>query len=401
MSVTTAGKPSSRFEAKTERESHATLLSRRTLRTLWRALTVRDDDDLTAQEASSTLFRFFRSKHVVDLKLILTLALALLSLHFVFATIFSVSGPAIRLFAAAPNPQRDVIGHTLDVLATGVLPLLIKYFSPAIPIYGGVVAWAYLSAGTRLGVVDLFACEISTLCRVGTIFDIGKRYVTTYESEGTIAEKHAAAKHIAVEHVKDDQSSRSFVSQENYFPIFDSNSKDLQSLEAVVVAHITEYYTYMKAARDLQRKLVSLDVSQIARSGRKAVDGRAGEDPWHETMADTIYVLFLGYESARKSINELIEFQPACAENIIVILLTELVCFTFLCEYLRTDDLRFRRLQLREDDYNDIVPTLAKKVNALHKEDNEKYWTPAKRLIWELEARYKVALETVQRCAKQ
>ena len=36
----------------------------------------------------------------------------------------------------------------------------------------GNVSWAYLNASKRLGVVDLFACEIGTLCRVSARFPL-------------------------------------------------------------------------------------------------------------------------------------------------------------------------------------------------------------------------------------
>ena len=63
-------------------------------------------------------------------------------------------------------------------------------------------------------------------------------------------EKHATAKHIA--------SSQSFVSQEEYFPIFEHNSSDLESLEALVVQSITEYYTYMKASSQIRKMTVAI-----------------------------------------------------------------------------------------------------------------------------------------------
>jgi hypothetical protein len=196
--------------------------------------------------------------------------------------------------------------------------------------------------------------------------------------EGSPGDKHAAAKHIA--------SSQSFTSQEEYFPVFQHNSSDLESLEALVVESITQYYTYMKAARDLLRKLASIDVSHISKSGDIASHGTAKIDLWHQTVADIIYVLFLGYESARKAIIDLIEFQPTRAENTVVMLMTELVCFSFLCVYLKSDNVRFTRLQLRESDYRRIIPPLIDGINAAHK-GNEEYWIPARRIAPELQAR--------------
>ncbi len=73
----------------------------------------------------------------------------------------------------------------------------------------------------------------------------------------------------------DELLSRSSVSQEHHFPIFDNNSSDLESLEALLVGYITEYYTYMKTVRDLQRIFASINNSQAAKSGAGAPHGSA------------------------------------------------------------------------------------------------------------------------------
>ena len=52
--------------------------------------------------------------------------------------------------------------------------------------------------------------------------------------------------------------TRHFTSEENYFPVFENNTRDLQSLEAHVVINITAFYTYMKAVRDSTRSLVDM-----------------------------------------------------------------------------------------------------------------------------------------------
>ena len=363
--------------------------------TLWRACWA-PEDSLTAEEAASTQFRFFRSKHVADLRWIAKLAMTLLVIDFIVVAIYLFFDPIRHLWTNWDNYNGLPVGHGFKVLIDRGWPTVFTYFGPAVTVFGGVIAWAYLAAASRLGIVDLFACEISTLCRVGTIFDVGKHNVDAYHSKGDAAEKHAAAQHAAGKPVMDEQSPRSFVSQENYFPVFDNNSSDLKSLEALVVRNITEYYTYMKAVRDLQRRLASIGPAQISKAGKNAADGLRKEDLWHETLANIIYVLFLGYESARKSISDLIEFEPTRAEETIVILLTELVCYAFLCDHLKDDDVRFRRLQLRETDYRKIVPALILDVKTAHV-GNEKYWAPAERTISELEARYDAAMKTLQK----
>ena len=57
-------------------------------------------------------------------------------------------------------------------MIANIIDALFKYAGPAITICGAIVAWAYVSASKQLGIIDLFACEIKTLCRVGTIFDV-------------------------------------------------------------------------------------------------------------------------------------------------------------------------------------------------------------------------------------
>ena len=114
----------------------------------------------------------------------------------------------------------------------------------------------------------------------------------------------------------------------------------------------------MKTVRDLQRIFASINDLQAAKSGAGAPHGSAKVDTWHETVSDIIYVLFLSYESALNAIADLIEFQPTRDENIIVILMTELVCFSFLCEYLKDYSLRFMRLQLRKSSYEKVYGEL-------------------------------------------
>ena len=58
----------------------------------------------------------------------------------------------------------------------------------------------------------------------------------------------------------------------------------------------------MKTVRDLQRKLAENEPAKTAEA----------------TYANLIYVLYLGHESARKAIKELVEFQPTRAENIMM-----------------------------------------------------------------------------------
>jgi hypothetical protein len=348
MTMIGARGPSTQSMAEIHNEPNLGLISRKSVATLWRAFWVSKDEELNAHDAASTLFRFFRSNHVLDLQLIFRMTFVVLVAH------------VVALLVAAKAADHSLV----DTIKS-----LVTYLGPAIPIYGAILAWAYLTASKRLGVVDLFASEIATVCRVGTIFDTGQKYVQKWKKMDTNKVIEPTSR-----------NSNNFVSQEDYFPIFATNSRDLQSLEALTVGHITEFYTYMKATRDSQRRLATLKIVDAAK----------------EAIANIIYTLFLGYESGRKTIEDLIEFQPTRTENMIVILLTELECYSFLCEHFRGDEVRFKRLQLRETDYEGLYKDLVNSVNEPHEEENEKYWAPAERLLPELKARYDRALQTVR-----
>jgi hypothetical protein len=329
----------------------------RVLTTLYRALFL-PEEDLSAEESGSTFFRFFRSKHVADLRLIVTLALGMLALHAFVVGVFAAED-VYNQPTTSPMPP-----------ALEFFEFFSKYFGAALPIYGAIVAWAYLNASARLGIVDLFASEISTVCRVGTIFEIGKTSIQLLD-------------------VKNRISSASYTGKKEYFPVFDQNAHDLQVLEASVVENITEFYTYMKAMRDSRRKLSEIE----PQSGVGAPENNA----WQTTACNVIFVLFLAYESGRLAVDDLVEFQPAKAERTIVAFLTELTCYNFLTDYFEEhfgkDDLRYVRLKLRGSHYKEIVaPQLYCRVTDGYYK-NERDWERAKNTIPALEILYRDAFK--------
>lgn len=335
---------------------------------LFEAMGWTGERELTAEESASTLFRFFRSKHVGDLKVILAAALVV--------AISCVTVLMLQAFAWLVGADR--IADALKSLAT-------VYVVPLFAFCCVLIGWAYRSASARLGVVDLFACEIATLCRVGTVFDIGAHYIELYEQE-----THPSA-------IKPRSTSRvpteptNFVSQEQYFPVFDSNSRDLQLLEARVVSNIVEFYTYMKAMRDSLRKLAAIDAALRAETV-DAVPDPSRESPRQMTISNVIYMAFLAYESGRKAIRDLVEFEPFEAENTMVILITELKCFTFLVQCFEPQSLRRQRLELRRETYRSEVPQRCN--DALDHHEGDQDWLPAKRTAPELWRRYLEAIST-------
>jgi hypothetical protein len=339
------------------------LLSGMSLRTLWRAYSA-PESRLSEEEAASTLFRFFRSTHVVDLRLIVVTILGLLGFYTIIVII-----ALVELSMSEPKMQPD---------------LAVKLIGPAVAIAGLIISWAYKAASTRLGIIDLFGCEIATICRVGTIFDIGTHYVGAYEGQGAVKDDSAEKR----------GASETYTSQEDYFPIFDNNSSDLQLLEALIVCRITEFYTFMKATRDTQRRLATIPPPKDISLAQGAAAGV--QSPWHSATLDVVYMIFLGYEAGRKAIHHLVEFEPTAAETTIVIMITELTCYGLLLGKLKADP-RYPRLRLRAQTYREITPMLYRKINSDHGEA-EAYWRPARELLPQLRERYEAALgETIDK----
>jgi hypothetical protein len=336
---------------------------------------------LQTGDPAATVDRLFSSQHVKDLQLIAAVA-------FMAAVLILLLGLPLfvenELMSPAPSSGWAIV-HAILVGAGKFF----AFFVPVLGVLGAVLAWAYQSGSARLGVVDLFACEISTLCRVATVVDTARRYTGKFDQPPT-APADTAGPHFSAYH---------FASQESYFPVFESNTRDLQTLEARVVINITEFYTYMKAFRDYLRTLAEITPqSDVLNSSSSESLFRA----WHEAVINVVFMLFLGLESARHAIADLVEFQPEKAERTIVILISELEAYRFLRSRFTDDrDVRYQRLKLREPVYRRLVPKLISSVKASRAKEKPiefdtewdrppqaSKWEPALRLLPELETRY-------------
>ena len=165
-----------------------------------------------------------------------------------------------------------------------------------------------------------------------------------------------------------------FTSQESYFPVFDTSVRDLQKLEADVVQNVTAFYTYMKVMRDYLRKL--------ADTPPPSAGSTSHDDDWHKVVCSVIYMQFLGLESARKAIQDLVEFQPTRAEDIFTILLSELAAYDFLRNQFH-GDLFDRLLKGRENQYGEYQDLYF----AARSESGPK-WARAKEVADEVVKRY-------------
>src|SRR5262249_53567714 len=99
------------------------------------------------------------------------------------------------------------------------------------------IAWAYSAANIRLGVVDLFAAEIFTLCKIAVVGQFVPRLIE-WKKRG-VAPQYP------------------MVAQQDYMTAFNSNAKDLELLDGDVVKYVTTCYVYFKALRDKVARLYS------------------------------------------------------------------------------------------------------------------------------------------------
>jgi hypothetical protein len=375
---------------------------------------------------AATLDRLLISRHVKDLRLIVAVAFTALVLVFVLGLPLIVGN---ELLSPAPSSVQLEVANKVAIEVPTSFPIVAEYkpispasspvtifgqamyvlraifagsgkffafFVPVLGVVGAVIAWAYQSGSARLGVIDLFACEISSLCRVTTVVDTARRYASKFDEPPKAAADTTGRR----------QPPYHFASAENYFPVFEGNTRDLQTLEARVVINITEFYTYMKAFRDYLRTL-----SQITlQSEEPELSGQSLLRSWHDAVFNVVFMLFLGLESGRHAIGDLVEFQPEKAERTIVILISELEAYRFLLgQFTNKQDVRYQRLDLREPNYRHLVPALIRSVeDSRSQEEEEKHpeseaewdlppqtskWEPAIRLLPELRTRYKACTD--------
>lgn len=295
-------------------------------------------------QESSTFERLGQSRHVADLRLIFSVTVILIIVASVVALAFCFESECMSDWKQIRANHSGWVWARLAFTAIANSGAFIG----AIGAVGcGVLAWTYQTGSARLGVVDLFACEIATLCRVATVTDMVPRYIRLFQNGPGDAQP--------VERDGDMPADDRFTSQEHYFPVFEASVRDLQQLEAGVVTNVTAFYTYMKVMRDGLRKLQGM---------RRLSVGAAGDDDeWHRALCNVIYMQFLGLESGRKAIGDLVECEPTQAEDICTILLSELVAYRFLCGQF-SGDLRQRRLHAREAEYRRAIPILWRTIEA-------------------------------------
>jgi len=305
---------------------------------------------LRSQGSASTFDRLLTSRHVADLRVIFLVAF-FVGLALVIEGVWAVV-----------TGSSNAVTYILAVMAAS----------------GTVMAWAYQTGSMRLGIVDIFACEIATLCRVGTIVDLVPRLVASFDALDTSVPPPSGKPADAI--------TRGFDPHESYEPVFDNNARDLQVLDALVVTNVTQFYTYLKAMRDSWRRMPQATTLEERQT----------------ILTSVLYMHFLALESARFAIAELIEFEPNEADNTLVILLSELPAFAFLLKRFEPlDDLRYRRLLLRVDAYKVAVPEICCRI--LHGKEAEwgKLQETARDVARCYETAFGESIEATMSCAER
>jgi len=293
--------------------------------------------------SAETFDRLIQSMHVEDLRWVARVTM-----------VFALSAICVIAIIA--------YGCNKNFLDSKLYAALVPFqISAVLAAVGGIFSWCYQTGSGRLGIVDIFACEMTTLCRICTISGLSD---TCIEIEALVldADDAAVADHDMI--IKRREQFSHFDSAETYTPVFDANAKELQSLSVKVVINITAFYAYWKATRDAFRKLANTQAAPLV-----GPVGGTG-DSWHQAMCNVIYMQFLALESARKAVHDLIEFEPNKAENTILILLSELPAYRFLSKYFSEDDVRHARLEKRRSRYQRIVPQLYYYIEGEHAKCN-------------------------------
>lgn len=332
--------------------------------------------------------RLCTSRHVDDLQSIAFAAIfcMLLAFGFLFAAVVipgtmhhedqareaaSKSQDAIRQAYAPQVAPESQVARDLEAESIAYFARLkddIVPFASAMAVLLATLSWAYQTGSRRLGAVDLFASEISAISRVCLVVGFAQNSV-----------KKARAGWPKAPVSGTDMPSTKFTSEEHYTPVYDNNTSELQSLDFDVVTEVTQFYTYRKTMMDFLRKLaVTTDAADLA-----------------EASKHMIYMQFLMYESARRALRELIEFEPDQSVAIVNAYCNELVLFSFLKEHY-VEEFQGRRLDMRIKNYAtiyDLADHIRTKYDeAIRKDKNINNWEKAHAIAPEMIRRYEAML---------
>jgi hypothetical protein len=231
------------------------------------------------------------------------------------------------------------------------------------------LGWVYQTGNQRLGTIDLFASEISTICRTWLVIDFAGREVDLADKIIDPAAEKDQEDHVlpggrAAENLPEKPVQIS--TADAYTPVHDKQLPDLAQFDVGIVTAVTEFYNYREAMIDYWR----------SRAGAT----RAKDLQYLERQM--LYMLYLACEAARIAIGRLIEYEPDKAESIVNILCTEMAAYCYLLRAYDDEDFRGARLRLRLKRYGDIIDGLEAKMKP------DEQWERARTTMALLKLRY-------------
>jgi hypothetical protein len=180
-----------------------------------------------------------------------------------------------------------------------------------------VIAWAYQAGNVRLGVVDLLASEIFTLCKVAFVGRLVPRLVEWEQTQKA--------------------PTYPLVPQQDYMVVFNTNTKDLEVLDGDVVNFVTAAYVYCKLFRDRIAILYSAsrqnNASHCLDANAAVPDMRTdGQQSLREPNAllDTVFMAFVTFESAREALRVAVDDPDRRDECVLFGLISELEAYSRL-----------------------------------------------------------------------
>ena len=237
-------------------------------------------------------------------------------------------------FRRSPHCQ-DLLVIALVAAGFCILALIVcifvktpEAFIAVLGIALGAVGWAYQAANTRFGVVDLFAAEIATLCRVSAVSEFIPNSIRRYYAGGDFPK---------IESLSD------------YIIIFDNHAKDLEILDGDVVRYVTQFYVYTKALTDVVSR------------------GAPAKGPRNNPGAlNIVYNAFLAFESARQALTVLMDDSVERTEYVLTAMLSEVPAYLLLLSEIRDpEDLRFQRLSSRLRQYQVLIAQIETDIRLL------------------------------------
>lgn len=210
----------------------------------------------------------------------------------------------------------------------------VKFATAMLSASAAIMAWAYLAGSKRIGAIDLFASEISLICRACIVTDFAEKSISmaTHGRKSTVSTE-----------------------SDQYTPFYDLQISELKPLDVDVVTAINEFYFFRKVMRSyLNRAFVEEDAKDRVK-----------------LFNDMIYMQFLMYESGRRAISHLAENGPAKLTSIMAALSSELILYKYLRHIYTGWDFRAERLELREIEYITVLNQIKSEIKYANTENEE------------------------------